>query len=165
MIGLDIQWKLRMVRIGGTTGCSSNVVGRSCLRFWQLLHRGQGYLYPSWHSRDWRIETLGNFNGTDGLVIDDPPESKIHDGKIEFEKLPTVVSVRPALSKTKHEYITFLRDEGANYLKAYLDARISEGERLTEDSPLVPLEEPLLGVHKRPRTSLVSREIRKAMRK
>ncbi len=111
------------------------------------------------------METLGIFNGTDGLVIGDLPESKIQNGKIEFEKLPTVVRVRPALSKTKHEYITFLSGEGANYLKAYLDARISEGERLTEDSPLVPLEEPLLGVHKRPRASLVSREIRKAMRK
>ena len=112
-----------------------------------------------------RPETLGNYNGTDGLKLSDFPELRINQGKIEFLKIPTVVRVRSTLSKKRHEYMTFLTEEGCNYLKKYLESRIKEGEQLTYDSPLIVLEGPLPGTHEKPRTQLITREIRKAMRK
>ncbi len=80
-------------------------------------------------------------------------------------KIPTVVRVRSTLSKKRHEYMTFLPEEGCNYVKEYLESRMKNGEKLTYDSPLVVLEGPLPGTHERLRTQLVSREIRKSMRK
>jgi hypothetical protein len=112
-----------------------------------------------------RIETIGNHKGDDGLVVGDFPELKISDGKIEFEKLPTVVKVRPNLSKTRHQYITFLTKEGANYLKAYLEGRMENGEVLDYKSPLIIPERPLIGNHERVRTTFVSREIKNAMKR
>ena len=112
-----------------------------------------------------RPETIGNFKGTDGLKLSDLPELRINEGKIEFVKVPTIVRVRSTLSKKRHEYITFLTEEGCNYIKEYLESRMKEGEKLTYDSPLITLEGPIPGTHERPRTQLVTREIRKAMRK
>ncbi|MEM3844865.1 MAG: site-specific integrase [Candidatus Parvarchaeota archaeon] len=112
-----------------------------------------------------RIETIGNYKGTDGLLISDLPELKISDGKIEFEKISTLIKVRSTLSKARHEYITFLPPEGIVYIKEYLESRINNGERITQDSPLVAPEGPENVVHERLRTQLISREIRKAIRK
>ena len=112
-----------------------------------------------------RPETIGNFKGTDGLKLSDLPELRINEGKIEFVKIPTIVRVRSTLSKKRHEYMTFLPEEGCNYVKEYLESRMKEGEKLTYDSPLITLEGPIPGTHERPRTQLVTRDIRKAMRK
>jgi len=112
-----------------------------------------------------RPETIGNFKGTDGLKLSDLPELRINEGKIEFVKVPTIVRVRSTLSKKRHEYMTFLPEEGCNYVKEYLESRMKEGEKLTYDSPLITLEGPIPGTHERPRTQLVTRDIRKAMRK
>jgi len=112
-----------------------------------------------------RPETIGNFKGTDGLKLSDLPELRINEGKIEFVKVPTIVRVRSTLSKKRHEYMTFLPEEGCNYIKEYLESRMKEGEKLTYDSPLITLEGPIPGTHERPRTQLVTRGIRKAMRK
>ena len=111
-----------------------------------------------------RIESIGDFKGNDGLTLSDLPELKISDGKIEFEKVPTVVKVRSTISKARHEYITFLPEEGASYIKKYLEMRMEAGEKLTEDSPLVAVEGNPNAIHSRLRTQLVSREIRKAIR-
>jgi len=112
-----------------------------------------------------RPETIGNFKGTDGLKLSDLPELRINEGKIEFVKIPTIIRVRSTLSKKRHEYMTFLPEEGCNYIKEYLESRMKEGEKLTYDSPLITLEGPIPGTHERPRTQLVTRDIRKAMRK
>jgi len=112
-----------------------------------------------------RPETIGNFKGTDGLKLSDLPELRINEGKIEFVKVPTIVRVRSTLSKKRHEYMTFLPEEGCNYVKEYLESRMKEGEKLTYDSPLITLEGPIPGTHERPRTQLVTREIRKSIRK
>ena len=112
-----------------------------------------------------RPETIGNFKGTDGLKLSDLPELRINEGKIEFVKVPTIIRVRSTLSKKRHEYMTFLPEEGCNYIKEYLESRMKEGEKLTYDSPLITLEGPIPGTHERPRTQLVTRDIRKAMRK
>ncbi|MEM2843776.1 MAG: site-specific integrase, partial [Candidatus Bathyarchaeia archaeon] len=84
-----------------------------------------------------RIETLGNYSGDDGLRIKDFPEIEIKNGIIEFKKIPTIVIVRKELSKARHQYFTFLSEEGCEYLKEYLEARMREGEKLTLDSPII----------------------------
>ncbi|MGB9960024.1 MAG: site-specific integrase [Candidatus Bathyarchaeales archaeon] len=84
-----------------------------------------------------RIETLGNYEGTDGLRVRDLPEIKIEEGEVIFTKVPTMVTVRRELSKGGHQYFTFLSEEGCEYLKDYLESRMKEGETLTPDSPIL----------------------------
>jgi len=84
-----------------------------------------------------RIETLGNYEGMDGLRLKDLPEMKIEKGEVVFEKVPTMVVVRKELSKAGHQHFTFLGEEGCEYLKDYLESRLKEGEKLTPDSPIL----------------------------
>lgn len=84
-----------------------------------------------------RLKTLGNYRGNDGLRIKDLPEIKIEEGVVEFERVPTLVVVRSALSKSGHQYLTFLSEEGCEYLKDYLEDRIREGEEMTQESALI----------------------------
>ena len=84
-----------------------------------------------------RPVTLGNYRGTDGLRVRDFPEMRIGEDTVEFEKVPTMVIVRPELSKGGHQYFTFLSEEGCEYLKDYLEERMRKGEKLTADSPII----------------------------
>jgi len=84
-----------------------------------------------------RLQTLGNDMATDGLTIGDLPELKIHGGHVEFAKVPTMVVVRPSLSKARHRYFTFLPAEGCEYLAAYLNKRLAGGENLGHDTPVI----------------------------
>jgi hypothetical protein len=84
-----------------------------------------------------RIQSLGNYAGDDGLRLKDLPELVIRGGEVEFEQTPTMVVVRQSLSKAGHQYFTFLSDEGAGYVRRWLEQRIKEGEKLTPDSPIV----------------------------
>ncbi|MDE1820324.1 MAG: hypothetical protein KGJ23_06565 [Euryarchaeota archaeon] len=94
-----------------------------------------------------RLETLGNYRGTDGLRLRDFPELLIEGKKVtgptsgttvSFEKTPTLVVVRPGLdneggrlSKAGHRYITFLSEEGCRYLAEYLESRLRESAAQT----------------------------------
>ena len=84
-----------------------------------------------------RIEVLGNYNGNDGLRIADLPEIQIENGSAGFKQKPTLVVVRKELSKARHQYFTFLSEEGCEYLKDYLEERMRDGEELTPNSPLI----------------------------
>lgn len=84
-----------------------------------------------------RPEVIGNYYGNDGLRVGDLPEMEIKEGKVSFSKTPTMMFVRSELSKTKNQYITFLSEEGCNYLKDYLEERLMEGEKITPESPLI----------------------------
>ncbi|MEM3875211.1 MAG: site-specific integrase [Candidatus Bathyarchaeia archaeon] len=84
-----------------------------------------------------RLMTLGNYTGTDGLRIRDFPEMRIENGQVVFDEIPTMVIVRPELSKAGHQYFTFLSEEGCEYLKDYLEERINGGEKLTPNSPVI----------------------------
>jgi len=84
-----------------------------------------------------RLETLGNEPGTDGLRIGDLPEIDVKDGRVDFKRIPTMLVVRPSLSKARHRYFTFLTKEGCEYLKAYLEKRLAKGEKLTIESPII----------------------------
>ena len=89
-----------------------------------------------------RPQVLGNADASDGLKLGDLPELTI-DGdkkKISFAIMPTIIVVRAALSKTRNKYITFLPKEGCEYVLGYLRKRISDGESLHGDSPLIALK-------------------------
>ena len=73
-----------------------------------------------------RPESLGNYSGTDGLKFSDFPELKLTAQGIEFSKVPTRVVVRPALSKARCKYFSFLGEEGCTYLKEYVQERMKE---------------------------------------
>ena len=120
-----------------------------------------------------RPETLGNSRGTDGLEIRDLPELEINGTEISFKSVPTMVVVRHELSKAKHKYITFLGPEGCEYLKAYLEKRIANGEKLRPDSAVITYktgygETGYRGesarTHMHITTKTVTKEIRDAMR-
>jgi hypothetical protein len=84
-----------------------------------------------------RLETIGNYHADDGLRIRDLPELKLKANQISFEKMPTMIIIRPSLSKARHQYFTFLTEEACGYLKDYLDERLLDGEKLTPDSAIV----------------------------
>ena len=120
-----------------------------------------------------RPETLGNRTGTDGLEVRDLPEMRLEGGRVTFSKTPTMVVVRPGLSKAKHRYFTFLPSEGCDYLKAYLEKRLAMGEELGPKSAIMTVKpgHEATGFRDRPGpysghivTKTVTGEIRKAMR-
>jgi hypothetical protein len=86
---------------------------------------------------DLRPQVLGNHDGSDGLSLRDLPELEIGKEEVEFTRIPSMVVVRPELSKTRHRYFTFLSGEGCTYLKEYLDSRIRQGETLGPESPVI----------------------------
>jgi len=109
-----------------------------------------------------RLETLGNYDGTDGLRVRDLPEMRLSKRKVEFDRVPTMVVVREELSKGGHRYFTFLAEEGCGYIREYLEDRIRRGEKLTPDSPVIT---PKLRMKPFIRTINIGDAIRKAMRK
>jgi len=109
-----------------------------------------------------RLETLGNYEGTDGLRVRDLPEMRLAGRKVKFERAPALLVVREELSKGRHRYFTFLAEEGCGYLKEYLEDRIRRGEKLASDSPIIT---PKLRMKPFVRTINIGDAIRKAVRK
>lgn len=77
-----------------------------------------------------RPEVLGDYKGRDGLRIRDLIELQVTPSEIKFQKIPTLVLVRPSLSKTRRQYFTFLGDEACNYIIDYLKERLRQKEVL-----------------------------------
>jgi len=113
---------------------------------------------------DLRPESIGNYDGSDGLMLKDFPELKIKGGKVEFEKIPTMLVIRPSLSKTRSKYFTFLSEEGCTYLKEYLEERVRNGEKLTPEAPLIGHERPGAAEKRFAQTRKITHFIRKYMR-
>jgi len=109
-----------------------------------------------------RPESLGNYDGTDGIRLGDLMELNID--KLEFEKIPIMLVVRSSLSKAKHQYFTFIPEEGVTYIMDYLQDRKKKGENLTSDSPLLIFDEKGRKKHSFLRTILVTRDIREAIK-
>ncbi len=84
-----------------------------------------------------RPEVIGNYKGTDGLMLKDLPEMRIEGNTVKFDKVPTMVVIRPELSKTGMKYFSFLSEEGCDYVRIYLEERMRNGEKLGPDSDLV----------------------------
>ena len=84
-----------------------------------------------------RPQVLGNYLGTDGLKVSDIPDMRIGREEIKFDKVPIRVIVRKELSKARIEYFSFLGPEGCSYLEAYFKERISQGEDIGPDTPII----------------------------
>jgi hypothetical protein len=69
--------------------------------------------------------------------LKDLPELILKGSEVEFENVPTLVIVRKELSKARHRYFTFLSQEGCEYLRDYLEWRMSVGERLDALSAVI----------------------------
>ncbi len=109
-----------------------------------------------------RPESLGDYEGKDGLRIGDIKELRLGDS-IEFDKIPVRVEIKTGLSKARHKYFSFIGEEGAIYIKEYLEARRKQGEELTYESSLMFFDP--RGVRKNAflRTTLITRDIRDAI--
>lgn len=84
-----------------------------------------------------RPEVLGNYDGTDGLMMKDLPDIVIVQGTVRCLQTPVKILVRKTLSKTRHQYFTLLTNGGTKRLLAYLNDRIARGEMLGADSPVI----------------------------
>ncbi len=111
-----------------------------------------------------RPESLGNYEGTDGLRLKDIKGLRLTDN-IEFDKIPIMVSVKSMLSKARHQYFSFIGEEGTTYIKEYLDERRRQGEVLEYDSPLLQFDNKKAYARKNAflRTTLITRDIRDAI--
>ena len=115
-----------------------------------------------------RPETLGSYKGTNGLKLSDIKDLEIVKGKIEFKKIPAEITVRPELSKARHQYLTFLSEEGCKYMTEYLNERTNSKEKISGESPLILPNESKSRKETKNRfleTQLISREIKKAIKK
>ena len=83
-----------------------------------------------------RPQVLGNHNGTDGIVIRDLPDITVEEKSVEAINLVRVM-VRSTLSKARHQYFTFLTENGTRKLLAYLNDRLARGEKLGPDSAII----------------------------
>ena len=86
-----------------------------------------------------RPESLGNYEGTDGLRLKDIKGLRLSEN-IELDKIPVMVSVKSMLSKARHQYFSFVGEEGTTYIKEYLEERRRAGEELEYDSPLLQFD-------------------------
>lgn len=108
-----------------------------------------------------RLETIGSYTGSDGLRLADLPELRVEGSEVIIENIPMTVIVRAPLSKARHQYMTFLTEEGCRYVKEHLDSRLREGETLLAESPVVnPVK---IRKHKFLRTMKASFNIKQAI--
>lgn len=85
-----------------------------------------------------RPQVLGNRDANDGLRVSDLPELVIKGKEVEFLKTPAVVTVRKGISKGRHQYTTFLPEQGCLHVKQYLEWRMRVlREKLSPDSPII----------------------------
>ena len=111
-----------------------------------------------------RPESLGNYEGTDGLRLKDIEGLRLLDN-IEFDKIPAMITVKSMLNKARHQYFSFLGDEGITYIKEYLEERRRQGELLDYNSPLLQFDNKKKYLRKNDflRTTLLTRDIREAI--
>ena len=116
-----------------------------------------------------RPEVLGNYDGSDGLKVGDLPEMKVEGGRVKFDVVPTLLVVRGSLSKARHQYFTFVPQEALTYVVEHLEGRMSRGEVIDKESPMlgVDMRGQRRNVRRSPflRTTLVTRDIREAIKR
>ena len=78
-----------------------------------------------------RPESLGDYLGKDGIRLSDFKEATIKSNGMEFQKTPTLLAIRKNLSKARHQYFTFVPDEGVTYIKEYVEERAKAGEKFS----------------------------------
>jgi len=71
------------------------------------------------------------------LRLMDLPELTIENGNVNLTKVPAVIKVKSRFSKNARPYVTFLSNEGCEYLLEYLRYRMKLDETLTLESPVL----------------------------
>lgn len=84
-----------------------------------------------------RPGVMGNHAGTDGLQLRDLPDIDTSDGTAKCAQKPNRIIVRQELSKAGHQYFTFSTKLATEHILAYLSARMTHGETLNGDSPVI----------------------------
>jgi hypothetical protein len=110
-----------------------------------------------------RPESLGNYDGSDGLKLGDFAEAEVHPDHIEFKRVPSILIIRKNLSKARHQYFTFIPQQTVTYIREYLEERVKRGEQLTKETPLLGFDPRGVKKNRFLRTTLVTRDIREAI--
>jgi site-specific recombinase XerC len=110
-----------------------------------------------------RPQTLGNYTGTDGVMLGDFVEAEITTEGLEPSEMPTILRVRRGLSKVRHQYFTLVPEQALTYINEYLGERAARGERLDGDSPLLAFDARGPRKNRFLRTTLVTRDIKQAI--
>lgn len=108
-----------------------------------------------------RPQVVGNYSGTDGLKLGDLPDLALSSSKAYFQIHPPMVVVRRPISKSRRQYFAFLTSAAESTVLTYLNQRLSMGEALSANSPVVSpdrSDRPFL------RTAKVSKLIRDSIR-
>ncbi|MDG6939008.1 MAG: hypothetical protein JRN39_01205 [Nitrososphaerota archaeon] len=84
---------------------------------------------------------------------------------VKFEKTPTILLVRGALSKARHPYFTFVGSEAIDYISESLQERVKQGEKLIPQSPLLAFDPRGARKNRFLRTTLAKRDIKEAITK
>ena len=105
-----------------------------------------------------RPETLGNYDGSDGLRLKDIEGLNIET--MGFTVIPARITVRDTLSKTREEYFSFIGPQGIEHIRDYLKLRKEQGEELNGDSQVITFG--INGERKREflRTLFIAKEVR-----
>lgn len=114
-----------------------------------------------------RPESLGNYDGSDGIRLNDFEGIKLTEDSIEFDKVPAKLTVRNKISKARNQYFTFIPEEGVKYLREYMAERISQGEDISMESQVIGFDIYKRGHHRSNdflRTTLVTRDIKDAIK-
>lgn len=111
-----------------------------------------------------RLEVLGNSKGNDGLTIRDLPELSVDNDRVEFTRVPTMIIVRPSLSKVNHRYFTFLPKEGCDHLVAYLNKRLSDGDKLAPEAAVIANKRGYRNVEKLESQFMTTRNVSRIIR-
>jgi len=112
-----------------------------------------------------RPESIGNYDGSDGLRLRDFVEAEITDEGLRVSKLPTMLLVRRSLSKARHQYFTFVPEQTLTYINEHLAERIENDEELNNQTPLLGFDPRRIRKNNFLRTNLVTRDIREAIRR
>ena len=71
-----------------------------------------------------RPESIGNYDGADGLRLGDFVEAEITDEGLKTSKMPTMLVIRQGLSKALHKYFTFVPEQTLTYINEHLAERV-----------------------------------------
>jgi len=130
---------------------------------WKFCDERQAALVACLAFTGFRPHVFGNHRGSDGLRLEDLPELEVDnkEKKLKFNAIPTRITVRDELSKTRRGYEGLLCEEGCRRLEKYLVKRMEAGQILEPSSALIADDE---GTGRNITTKSICKLVRKAFR-
>jgi len=77
-----------------------------------------------------RPESIGNYDGSDGLRLGYFVEAETTYEGLKADKMPTILVIRKELNKARHQYFTFVSEQTLTYINEHLVERIENEEEL-----------------------------------